>query len=565
MANAEYTALLEFEADTSDLNSAEKSLNNVSKAGVNAEKQGKKVTQMFRVQQGATQQASYQIQDFAVQVAGGTSALRAFTQQGPQLLSLFGPGGAILGGLVAVGGALAGVFLSGILDSATASERLNTVLTSLDETMMKTKRGTVGLSKEMLELARVSAIAAQAMVAESILAAEDALEELRGDIVDSAQELGVYSIAQANLIRQFKEGTISATQLQEAYDKLFLASGRTGKEFRENRKALGELTEGYAKVASRLNDLRTIEDELRQGRITDAQQIDEQSVLNERRVQLQEKAAKAASDAELKAAEARRTSAQASIYALEDSFRTQEQVIKDKYNSQLAQIIAAEQLQLDTEKSYAELRLQNEQQYNEASARLQAARAAALSGFMGQTASILEQGFGEQNAITKLAFAAQKLLAIPQMIVATETGATQALSLGPIAGPPLAALVKGLGYASIGAVVGTTLAGRAQGGQVRPGQAYRVGEYGPETLVMGSNGGFISPSMSGKGGDKSVQIINNVKVIGGSPDAQVTTSTRQISDVKFVQDIVVDMMSKPNSRGRVAMSSNSNLVNRGTR
>lgn len=50
---------------------------------------------------------SFQIQDFAVQVAGGTSALRAFSQQAPQLLGAFGPWGAILGTGAAVLGGLA--------------------------------------------------------------------------------------------------------------------------------------------------------------------------------------------------------------------------------------------------------------------------------------------------------------------------------------------------------------------------------------------------------------------------------------------------------------------------
>jgi hypothetical protein len=560
----EYAELV-LKAETGDLATAEQRLKALHKPAERAERASGRLTKAFRVQKGATQQAAFQVQDFAVQMAGGTSAIRAFTQQGPQLLSILGPGGAILGGLVAVGGALAGVFMSGLLDSKDATEQLTIVLEDLDSVMAKTKKGTVGLSKEMLELSRVSMIAAQAMVTESILSAEDAMEELRGKIVESAQELGVYSLAQAELIRSFRDGEISATQLQEAYDRLFLASSKSSKEFRENRKALGELTEGFAKVEQRVSALKKIEDELRAGRITDAQQIDAQVIQLDKLSDARAKAAMREADRQAKAENQRIANAQKSIFALEDSFRAQDQVIEDRYNIQLAKINAAEKLQLDTEKSYEDLRLANKQQFNEASMRLEANRMSSLSGFMGQSAQILQDGLGKQNAVTKLAFAAQKLLAIPQMIVATETGAAQALALGPIAGPPLAALVKGLGYASIGAVVGTTLAGRSLGGQVRPGEAYRVGEFGPETLVMGSNGGFITPNAGGGGNAQPVQVVNNVKVIGGDGNAEVTTTTRQVSDVKFVQDIVVDMMTRPNSRGRVGMSANSNLVNRGTR
>lgn len=56
-------------------------------------------------------QAGFQIQDFAVQVGAGTSALTAFSQQGSQLLGAFGPGGAVAGALLAIGAIAAKVFL----------------------------------------------------------------------------------------------------------------------------------------------------------------------------------------------------------------------------------------------------------------------------------------------------------------------------------------------------------------------------------------------------------------------------------------------------------------------
>lgn len=48
-------------------------------------------------------QAGYQIQDFSVQVQGGTSALTALSQQGSQFLGIFGPAGAIAGAVLTVG------------------------------------------------------------------------------------------------------------------------------------------------------------------------------------------------------------------------------------------------------------------------------------------------------------------------------------------------------------------------------------------------------------------------------------------------------------------------------
>ena len=51
---------------------------------------------------GGMQQAGYQIGDYAVQVANGTSKMQAFGQQAPQLLQIFGPVGAIVGAAVAI-------------------------------------------------------------------------------------------------------------------------------------------------------------------------------------------------------------------------------------------------------------------------------------------------------------------------------------------------------------------------------------------------------------------------------------------------------------------------------
>lgn len=71
----------------------------------------------------AFQNAAFQVQDFIVQVAGGTSATRAFAQQAPQFLSAFGPVGVVLGVVAAVAGALAPAFLSaGDATSAFARE-----------------------------------------------------------------------------------------------------------------------------------------------------------------------------------------------------------------------------------------------------------------------------------------------------------------------------------------------------------------------------------------------------------------------------------------------------------
>jgi len=69
------------------------------------------------------QQVGYQVQDFAVQVQGGTSMLVALGQQGSQLLGIFGPAGAIGGMILAIGTGLAGAFMAAKNASEDATEK----------------------------------------------------------------------------------------------------------------------------------------------------------------------------------------------------------------------------------------------------------------------------------------------------------------------------------------------------------------------------------------------------------------------------------------------------------
>lgn len=59
------------------------------------------------------QNAGYQVGDFAVQIASGQGVLRPFIQQGTQLVSMFGPMGAVIG----AAGAVAGAFATTMLDT----------------------------------------------------------------------------------------------------------------------------------------------------------------------------------------------------------------------------------------------------------------------------------------------------------------------------------------------------------------------------------------------------------------------------------------------------------------
>ena len=69
-------------------------------------KNGGKKLNTFNMQ---IQQGGYQLQDFVVQLQGGTSVFTAFGQQGSQFAGVFGPQGAVIGAVIAIGSAVGGM------------------------------------------------------------------------------------------------------------------------------------------------------------------------------------------------------------------------------------------------------------------------------------------------------------------------------------------------------------------------------------------------------------------------------------------------------------------------
>lgn len=82
----------------------------------------------------------------------------------------------------------------------------------------------------------------------------------------------------------------------------------------------------------------------------------------------------------------------------------------------------------------------------------------------GSMTEMVKSSAGEQSSAYKAMFLMQQAIAIGQAIISTELAATKALELGPIAGVPAAALVRGMGYASVGLIAAQTIAGFSSGG-----------------------------------------------------------------------------------------------------
>jgi hypothetical protein len=82
------------------------------------------VTRHLRFMRGGFGQVGYQIQDMAVQAQMGTNSMIILGQQGSQVASLFGPGGAMIGAVLAVVAALSTVLIPNLFGASKAMKKV---------------------------------------------------------------------------------------------------------------------------------------------------------------------------------------------------------------------------------------------------------------------------------------------------------------------------------------------------------------------------------------------------------------------------------------------------------
>lgn len=132
------------------------------------------------------QQAGYQVQDFIVQVQGGQSALVAFSQQGSQLAGAFGPGGAVIGALIALGSVVAGVLITSLNGGKNAMDALKDAAEAMDKVISVSSQGVAALSDKYAALARVNADVATLLRNQALLEYNQAISKIPKAISDAS-------------------------------------------------------------------------------------------------------------------------------------------------------------------------------------------------------------------------------------------------------------------------------------------------------------------------------------------------------------------------------------------
>ena len=136
---------------TGDVGKTNKAMSDAARGGLSS----------FR---NAAGQVGFQVQDMVVQLQSGTSAFVAIGQQGSQLAGAFGPGGAVLGAVIALASAVGGVLYKSLGVAGADMDDLTKRSNELGKSFQITKSGTLELSDSFIEAANSADGLSQNMV-----------------------------------------------------------------------------------------------------------------------------------------------------------------------------------------------------------------------------------------------------------------------------------------------------------------------------------------------------------------------------------------------------------------
>jgi hypothetical protein len=503
-------AKLAIEVDASQATAAAKQLQTLQQSAGKTEAAVKKSTGSFKMAGNGMQMMGYQIQDIAVQLGGGMSPFVVLSQQGSQIASLFGPGGAVVGAMLATAGAVAGPVVSSLMRSTEQTDRMTDAIRSLREELNAvTEQQTIkALEKETAQL-------------------QKGLEMLSSPVRDVRQE-GEELLEN---ITGVSAGWLSSSELIVASQTRLRENNR----LIEQQKGLIEETN-----AARMDEFGPSADDFY------SEQLRLLKENNAEQLRLDAASVQSRADS-LKA-----------IEALESSHMTQQERLTEAYQEQQYSIAdALAQGVIGVEEANA-LKLASDQQYYIASYQLalqDAQQREALNASMVSSAQSLNdnlvaalEAYGEESStIGQAALIAQKGMMVVQAIMGANMAAIQtqvayaglaAATANPALieiGAARAEIVRGMGYASAALIAATEFApARALGGQVEAGNTYLVGERGPELLTMGSNG-YVTPNNQLHGGSSpTINVIEDASRAG-------TQEVQQMGENEIINIFVANL------------------------
>ena len=591
--------------ETKGAKEAATELDHLAKSGEKAEKKTKGIGKgagqtvaPFKAMRGATQQASFQLQDIAVQAQSGTDAFIIIGQQGPQLASIFGPGGAVFGAVIAFGALLGGLLVSQMGSTGDAFKRLEEDMEGLEDKFddlteaqkeyvrLKAAKTTEDNIAAFRELQRELNTLKSLTLSFNQIFFGSSSEEKKERIIQIKAEMDTLTSANTELAEKTDAVTqahIDAAKAEKDYvEKLsdeFLQLTLTGDALLQyNAIKAGATAESLEAAVALQKEINALKAKQQADKDAAAQKIKDDAAALTAAVKAKADADKLEDDLESFFAkehvkrDAKKLAAQENLALIEQSLMSERELVSAYAAEDIARItadrdanlISAEQFniakgQIEQDAANQRVAITTEEEQKKADLRnaVNQQLLGQAAGIAGQLTSMAAAAYGEESAAYKAFFLLQQGIAIAQTIVSTQVAAMGMMAALP--GPPgiaMAGKVQAMGAVSVGLIAGQTVAGlaRANGGQVRGGESYLVGERGPELLTMGTSGRIATNEnlKSAMNSEGSMQQAQNVSV----------NFTIQANDTAGFDDLlnsrrgqIINMVNRAvNNRGRASIT-----------
>lgn len=421
---------------------------NVAKSTNNAASASKKATSAFKMQKGSMAQLGQQIQDVAVMSQFGADKFIILGTQGSQIASLFGPGGAVFGAVLAISAAIGGTLVKSINSANDAAnnlpkelmDRLEEIKSRFSEVDDASRSAFLGvefgkLNQEYDALTKRIKDAEQAILDQS-----KAFDPNTNQIIKAAGEVKKLKQEQKELAALMEQlSRVSIEDLGQDSIDLSIDGGDAGVQSR-----VEAIRDGLAREKEMYETWRQARAGITAGIISDEQaQLIEADIAAQQRINSQFDQTKARLEEERQ-------------LLLENQTLTAEEKAAKQ-----AEIDAAE---LEAQRLHQDKLSQQEIQYAIATAEqrkrieknAQKAINALQQSAMNNAIGFLDQFAGESKAAALAAIALSKGLAIAQTIQNTGVAVMKAMSVDPTGA--LAARAKALGAINVAMIAATGLA-----------------------------------------------------------------------------------------------------------
>ena len=541
MASVGSNVVVNIEANASQFDVG---MHRAKKATKEFETQTKKTNGTLRMMRGGFGQVGHQIQDVAVQLQMGQNAMLVFGQQGSQIASLFGPRGAMIGAVLAVGAAISMALMPRLFGATEAMKEVQQETESLIDKFDKLN----GAAKQL-----------------ALTKAREKIDDFKHAIKESNKEIEFQqmklrhlafttNISEKQVLKIIKAIEEEAAKIQIANQSIDDLTEKTDGVTASFQKQEDRLKKQIATYGLHGHALRAAgyEEEALAGTIKKA----EAEKLKALSKTLQQKEIKATSDAQILAMEKEIATYGMSARAIRD-YEIRQQAQRGEieltaamqliaHNAELARLDEKVKKEKEAEAAIKKAQVKAQQEAQKALNEKEMAAKNFAEGFAtsftnaittAETFSEAMKGVAKSVVDSLLQMIVQKQIAdaIFNIIPASLGGgrSTQTATATATATASTGSALTNLTNQAFGSTVTspfTTMQPRANGGLVTKGRPYMVGERGHELFVPNESGNII-PNNKLDGGSVTInQTINISTGVQQTVRAEIANLMPKIAD-----------------------------------